>query len=281
MMSNAKFLLILLALLDLTTAEFEVRWWKRGENKFLQPGIDKRKRIGVMSKGSANLDLRNAMLQDSGIYHCTVIRQGAFYGNGTGTKLTVCISPAPIKIYSKPRKDNSSKSLTLVCQTSAFHPGDFTLVWYKNGTAITPEIIKKQNAKGLYEAFSSLEETQPERTEVVYICLAMTDEHNKLNTNRFDLADLNDKYQFIWTSGYVMGGLAILLFIIIVGIKICPKHNGKEEKVTTVNSYDEQFEIDLNAMCIFFQRRQEQKIALELHKLCHNVRFSFRAIVLV
>ncbi|XP_043563364.1 immunoglobulin superfamily member [Chiloscyllium plagiosum] len=228
MMSNAKFLLILLTLLDLTTAdapdssvsirqsppkaviskgsdiilycilplshdnsEFEVRWWKRGENKFLQPGVDKRKHIGVISKGSANLDLRNAMLQDSGIYHCTVIRQGAFYGNGTGTNLTVCISPAPIKIYTKPRKDNSSKSLTLVCQTSAFHPGDFTLVWYKNGTAISPAIIKKQNAEGLYQAFSSLEEAQPERTEVVYICLVI---HISLRTPAIAIHTVTNTY---------------------------------------------------------------------------------------
>ncbi|XP_067904999.1 signal-regulatory protein beta-1-like [Heterodontus francisci] len=151
----------------------EVRWWKKGENEYMQTGVDNRKQFGFKNKGGGFFALLNATFQDSGVYHCVVIRQGKIIGNGTGSNLTVCAPPTPLKIFSKTPQNNSATALNLVCESAAFYPGDLTLVWYKNGTKVATGINPKkwQNAEGLYEVSSSLEDMQPVPNGAVYICL--------------------------------------------------------------------------------------------------------------
>uniref|UniRef100_A0A4W3H5G0 Ig-like domain-containing protein n=1 Tax=Callorhinchus milii TaxID=7868 RepID=A0A4W3H5G0_CALMI len=62
--------------------------------------------------------------------------------------------------------------LTLVCETAAFYPENLTFTWFKNGTEITTGIhtIKRQNTEGLFEASSSVEETQSVQNGTVYTC---------------------------------------------------------------------------------------------------------------
>uniref|UniRef100_A0A4W3H4U5 Ig-like domain-containing protein n=1 Tax=Callorhinchus milii TaxID=7868 RepID=A0A4W3H4U5_CALMI len=68
---------------------------------------------------------------------------------------------------------DSSKSLTLVCETAEFYPGDVTLTWNKAGSEVKTGIhfSKENNSKGLYEVSSSMEETEPIQSGAVYTCL--------------------------------------------------------------------------------------------------------------
>ncbi|XP_078066559.1 tyrosine-protein phosphatase non-receptor type substrate 1-like [Mustelus asterias] len=150
-----------------------VLWWKHGENEFLHSSPDKRKRFGMGSKGSGFFRLVNATFQDSGIYHCTVFRPGVGRGNGTGSHLIVHAAPTPLNLVSRTTEGNSTASLTLVCETAAFYPENFTLTWYKNGveTASGIHTSKVQNREGLYEVSSTLVEIQPVPKDVNYTCL--------------------------------------------------------------------------------------------------------------
>uniref|UniRef100_A0A4W3H2L4 Ig-like domain-containing protein n=1 Tax=Callorhinchus milii TaxID=7868 RepID=A0A4W3H2L4_CALMI len=78
----------------------------------------------------------------------------------------------PLKIFSKDPKIGSPAPLTLVCETTAFYPENLNFTWYKNGTKITSgiNITKQQNAEGLYEASSFVEENKPIQSGVDYIC---------------------------------------------------------------------------------------------------------------
>uniref|UniRef100_A0A4W3H1I7 Ig-like domain-containing protein n=1 Tax=Callorhinchus milii TaxID=7868 RepID=A0A4W3H1I7_CALMI len=80
--------------------------------------------------------------------------------------------PTPLKIFSRVPERFSSAFLVLVCETAMFYPENLNLSWYKNGIEISSgiTITKQQNAEGLYEASSSITETQTVRTETVYTC---------------------------------------------------------------------------------------------------------------
>ncbi|XP_078067247.1 tyrosine-protein phosphatase non-receptor type substrate 1-like [Mustelus asterias] len=210
--------------------DVEVLWWKQGENKYMTKGTDDRKRFDFKIKGGGLFELRNATLQDSGIYHCAVIRQGKNSGNGTGSNLIVCATPTPLKIFAKHPARNSTTFLTLVCQTAGFYPGDLTLLWYKNGVNITTvgNPIKRQNAEGLYEVSSSFEEPHFVRNEAVYICLVT---HISLRTPAIAIhtvtnscSDSDGGYHYLWISRCVMGGLVFLMLIIITGAKLISKN---------------------------------------------------------
>uniref|UniRef100_A0A4W3HMR8 Ig-like domain-containing protein n=1 Tax=Callorhinchus milii TaxID=7868 RepID=A0A4W3HMR8_CALMI len=66
-----------------------------------------------------------------------------------------------------------SKSLTLVCETGEFYPGDVTLTWNKDGSEVKTGILfmKENNSKGLYKVSSSMEEPKPVQSGVIYTCL--------------------------------------------------------------------------------------------------------------
>uniref|UniRef100_A0A4W3H694 Ig-like domain-containing protein n=1 Tax=Callorhinchus milii TaxID=7868 RepID=A0A4W3H694_CALMI len=68
---------------------------------------------------------------------------------------------------------DSSKSLTLVCETAEFYPGDVTLTWNKDGSEVKTgiDLTEAKNSKGLYKASRSMEETQPVQSGAVYTCL--------------------------------------------------------------------------------------------------------------
>ncbi|XP_038662022.1 signal-regulatory protein beta-1-like isoform X1 [Scyliorhinus canicula] len=212
----------------------EVRWWKQGENKYLANGVDGRKRFDLKSKGGGVFELRNATLQDSGTYHCGVIRDGKYSGNGTGSSLTVWVAPTPLKILLKPLASKPSTSLTLVCQTAAFYPDDLTLFWYKDGTNITAEMnpIKQRNSEGLYEVSSSLEEPQPVRDDAVYICLvthiSLPTPAIAIHTVTNSCPDSAGKYRYLWAIRCTVGGLVFLVLIIIIGAEFCLKNKGNE-----------------------------------------------------
>uniref|UniRef100_A0A4W3IRD5 Ig-like domain-containing protein n=1 Tax=Callorhinchus milii TaxID=7868 RepID=A0A4W3IRD5_CALMI len=82
------------------------------------------------------------------------------------------LPPIPLKISYKERRGDSSVFLTLVCETAAFYPKNLTFTWSKNGTEITTGIhtTERQNTEGLFEASSSVEETQSVQNGTVYIC---------------------------------------------------------------------------------------------------------------
>ncbi|XP_042196355.1 tyrosine-protein phosphatase non-receptor type substrate 1-like [Callorhinchus milii] len=157
-------------------SEVEVQWNKKGESGYLDTKEDNRKLFGVKTKGSSFFQFLNVISQDSGVYRCVVVRQGSIIGTGSGSRLTVCVPPTPLKIFSR----NSPKPQTLVCETALFHPKEITFTWYKDGTEIvpTPEIkleesgsTEKQNSEDLYKASSSIEVTQSGQNGSVYTCL--------------------------------------------------------------------------------------------------------------
>ncbi|XP_067853650.1 tapasin-related protein-like [Heptranchias perlo] len=150
----------------------KVYWWKQGENKYLKSEADYIKTTGVEDNGSS-FTLNSVTYQDSGIYLCSAVRQGKIGENGNGSRLTVYAAPTPLKIVSVAPERKSSAPLTIVCETAAFHPEDFTLTWYKNSveTVTAINITKRQNTEGLFEISSSLEERQRVPSGTVYICL--------------------------------------------------------------------------------------------------------------
>ncbi|XP_055505063.1 tapasin-related protein-like [Leucoraja erinacea] len=152
----------------------EVRWRKQGENEYIQSDADGRKRFTVKNRSGGYFDLLNTTYEDSGNYRCVVMRQGEISGEGTGSELTVCALPTPLKI-NWISESNSSAAATLVCKTAEFHPGDLTLLWYKNSVAVTAKAntIKQKNSEGLYTASSSLSMTQSEASGNIYICLVI------------------------------------------------------------------------------------------------------------
>ncbi|XP_067853517.1 tapasin-related protein-like [Heptranchias perlo] len=224
-----------------------VYWWKQGENKYLPRSGDKRKRFGLEGKASGFFQLLNANFQDSGVYHCAVIREGTVGGNGTASHLIVHAPPTPLKIVSRTAEGNSSASLTLVCETAEFFPENFTLAWYKNGVVIATGIntIKRQNTEGLYEVSSSLEETQPVPSDANYTCLVS---HVSLNipavatysVTKSNQATVIDVSFYFWALGCAMGGLAFLVLLIVIG-KRCRLQNkeGKQGRVMGPTRHEE------------------------------------------
>ncbi|XP_007902906.2 tapasin-related protein-like [Callorhinchus milii] len=146
-----------------------VEWWKLGENEFLQPGSDSRKRFLTQS-GEASLQLLSVNLQDSAAYYCGVRYRGRGMTNGTGSSLVVHAPPMQPNIVSD---GNSTTSLTLVCETDGFYPEDISVTWYKDDKNVFTVNKRKQlgrDGRG-YQVSSSLEETQPVRSGAVYICV--------------------------------------------------------------------------------------------------------------
>ncbi|XP_051884095.1 tyrosine-protein phosphatase non-receptor type substrate 1-like [Pristis pectinata] len=214
----------------------EVRWRKQGENEYLQSEVDGRKRLGTKDRSGGYFELLNATIQDSGIYHCVVMRQGKISGEGTGSDLTVYVLPTPLKLFSRTPGNSSSAAPTLVCETAEFHPSDLTLAWYKNGTAAKTEIrtIKQQNTEGLYKVSSSLRVTQSEVNGTVYICLVS---HISLRTPAIAIhavpksyPEFHDKFLYLWVSGCAVGGFVILVFIIIIGMRCISINKRKHGK---------------------------------------------------
>ncbi|XP_059507814.1 H-2 class II histocompatibility antigen, A-Q beta chain-like [Stegostoma tigrinum] len=149
-----------------------VIWWKQVGNERVQIEASGRKQFGFENEAIAFLSLLRVDIQDSGVYHCTVNYQGIGQRSGTGSQLFVRVAPVPLKITPKFHEENSLVSLTLLCETAAFHPEDFTLAWYKNGTKTTVGIntSKVQNSEGLYEVSSSLVDPHPPSSNLKYTC---------------------------------------------------------------------------------------------------------------
>uniref|UniRef100_A0A4W3H1W1 Ig-like domain-containing protein n=1 Tax=Callorhinchus milii TaxID=7868 RepID=A0A4W3H1W1_CALMI len=82
-------------------------------------------------------------------------------------------SPHFIVNHVKYSERDPSKSLTLVCETAEFYPGDVTFTWNKDGKEFKTGIhfTEEKNSKELYKASSSMEETQPAQNGAVYTCL--------------------------------------------------------------------------------------------------------------
>uniref|UniRef100_A0A4W3H538 Ig-like domain-containing protein n=1 Tax=Callorhinchus milii TaxID=7868 RepID=A0A4W3H538_CALMI len=150
----------------------KVQWDEEGESGYLDTKEDRRKLFGVKTKGKGFFQFLNVSLQDSGVYRCVVVRQGSIIGRGSGSRLTVCVPPTPLKIFSR----SLPKPQTLVCETALFHPKEITFTWYKDGTKIVPTpgikleesgSTERQNSEELYKASSSIEGAQ---LESVYTC---------------------------------------------------------------------------------------------------------------
>ncbi|XP_007902899.1 immunoglobulin lambda-1 light chain-like [Callorhinchus milii] len=143
-------------------------WWKQGESHYLNTKPDNKKIFD-----SKTFQLLNVSFQDSGVYLCAVVLQGKIAGNGTGSQLIVHVPPTPLKIFPRDSERDSSKSLTLVCETAEFYPGDVTLTWNKDGSEVKTgiDLTEAKNSKGLYKASRSMEETQPVQSGAVYTCL--------------------------------------------------------------------------------------------------------------
>ncbi|XP_041046655.1 immunoglobulin lambda-1 light chain-like [Carcharodon carcharias] len=198
-----------------------VRWWKGGEQEFLNSQHDPRRSFRVESKASAILRLQKVRFGDAGVYYCRV--EGEFTGNGTGTQLDVSASPHPLTILPN---FSANGSLTCLCKTSEFYPADVTIVWHKDGQKVTAGVktSSEKNAKGLYEASSYLEEPQPPQSGTVFICEVY---HSTLKvptwvnyTVRF--AENESNPTFPWWI-YLCGAIALLLLIIALALccKFC------------------------------------------------------------
>ncbi|XP_059507815.1 H-2 class II histocompatibility antigen, A-D beta chain-like [Stegostoma tigrinum] len=149
-----------------------VIWWKQVGNERVQIEASGRQQFGFENEATAFLSLLRVDIQDSGHYHCTVNYQGIGQRSGTPSQLFVRVAPVPLKITPKFHEENSLVSLTLLCETAAFYPEDFTLAWYKNGTKTTVGIntSKVQNSEGLYEVSSSLVDPHPPSSNLKYTC---------------------------------------------------------------------------------------------------------------
>ncbi|XP_062923447.1 tyrosine-protein phosphatase non-receptor type substrate 1-like [Mobula hypostoma] len=179
------------------------------------------------------------MIQDSGLYFCSVTRKGLSARNGTGSLLKVNAVPTPLKISAK---RNSATTFIIVCETSAFYPKNFSLTWYKNGIEIALGIhtkVRKDN-DGLYVVSSNLKETQPVQNDTNYTCSVS---HVSLNISAVAVHSISKsnqgssgKTRSSWVPGCAVGGLAFLLLIIIIGTWYRKQENkGKEECVTEAN----------------------------------------------
>ncbi|XP_067853518.1 tyrosine-protein phosphatase non-receptor type substrate 1-like [Heptranchias perlo] len=216
-----------------------VYWWKQGEDEYLPRSADKRKRFGLEGKARGFFQLMRATFQDSGVYHCAVIREGIVGGNGTGSHLIVHAPPTPLKIVSRTAEGNSSATLTLVCETAEFYPENFTLAWYKNGVVIATGIntIKRQNTEGLYEVSSSLEETQYVPSGTNYTCVIS---HVSLKTpaivtysvTKSNQAGVIDVSFYFWVPICAVAGLVFLVLMVFIGRRCGLQNNeGKQERV--------------------------------------------------
>ncbi|XP_067853774.1 uncharacterized protein [Heptranchias perlo] len=178
--------------------------------------------------------LLSATFQDSGIYHCAVMRQGIVRGNGTGSHLIVHAAPTPLTIVSLTAEVNSSAPQILMCETAEFYPENFTLTWYKNGveTAIGIHTVKRQNIEGLYEVSSTLEETQPVSSGAKYTCSVS---HVSLETpavityTKSNPASVIDVSLYFWAPACAVGGLAFLVLMVFIGRRCRLQNNeGKQ-----------------------------------------------------
>eukprot|EP00062_Callorhinchus_milii_P018853 gi/632972922/ref/XP_007902896.1/ PREDICTED: rano class II histocompatibility antigen, B-1 beta chain-like [Callorhinchus milii] len=208
--------------IDQPNPRLKVYWWKHGNDEYLQTRSDKRKIFGLENKQRGFFQLLNVSFHDSGVYYCAPVLQGKLAGSGPGSCLAVLALPTPLKIFSRVPERFSSAFLVLVCETAMFYPENLNLSWYKNGIEISSgiTITKQQNAEGLYEASSSITETQTVRTETVYTCQVS---HPSLQSpgianytvNLFD-AGLDDKPYAIAISRFTLSMLLILFLAIII-----------------------------------------------------------------
>ncbi|XP_067853487.1 immunoglobulin lambda-1 light chain-like isoform X2 [Heptranchias perlo] len=148
-----------------------VHWWRLGGTTFLQSGSNSRIKF-IFYKGSSSLELVSARVEDSGVYFCGVRQRGNRMESGTGSRLVVHASPAPLRIVPKIAEENSS-ALTLICETAEFYPEVLTFTWYEDHMNIVTGIntIMKLNSEGLYEASSCLKAAQTTKSGAVYTCL--------------------------------------------------------------------------------------------------------------
>ncbi|XP_067853778.1 natural cytotoxicity triggering receptor 3 ligand 1-like isoform X1 [Heptranchias perlo] len=199
----------------------KVYWWKDAEREFLNSRQDPRKSYRIESKASATLRLWKVKIGDAGVYYCRV--EGEFIGNGTGVKLSVRASPDPLKISSTLFANGSRMCL---CKTSGFYPAKYTIAWHKNGQEVVTKVdtFTEQNAEGLYEVSSYLEETQPVQSGTIYICEVF---HSTLKVPTrvnytVSIADRSFISSFPWWI-YLCGALSLLLLIIapVLCCKFC------------------------------------------------------------
>uniref|UniRef100_A0A4W3H1P9 Ig-like domain-containing protein n=1 Tax=Callorhinchus milii TaxID=7868 RepID=A0A4W3H1P9_CALMI len=150
----------------------KVYWSKQGEDGYLHANDGNRKIFGFEDKGNYFFKLLDVRIQDSGVYYCAVIHEGRESGRGSGSQLTVCVAPTPLKIFHRVSEKYSSAS-TLVCKTAAFYPGNLTFNWYVNGTIISTgiNITQQQNSDGLYQASSSVGVIQSLQSRIAYTCM--------------------------------------------------------------------------------------------------------------
>ncbi|XP_062923448.1 tyrosine-protein phosphatase non-receptor type substrate 1-like [Mobula hypostoma] len=207
----------------------KVYWWKQGENEYQRTSTGSRKRSGRRGKRTWYFELQNVMVQDSGLYLCSLTRKGLPARNGTGSLLKVHAVPTPLKIFAK---KHSTTALIIVCETAAFYPKDFSLTWYKNGVEIvlgTQTNIKK-NTEGLYEVSSNLTEMQPDKIGRNYTCMVS---HVSLNTSAVAVYSISKSNQgssgkslSIWVSGGTLAGFVILLLMFVIRTQ-CRKQERK------------------------------------------------------
>ncbi|XP_059849421.1 signal-regulatory protein beta-1-like isoform X4 [Hypanus sabinus] len=121
----------------------KVYWWKQGENEYQRTSTGSRKRSGRRGKRTWYFELQNVMIQDSGMYLCSLTRKGLPARNGTGSLLKVYVVPTPLKMFVK---KHSTTAFIIVCETAGFYPEDFSLTWYKNDV----EIVLGSSGKSLF-----------------------------------------------------------------------------------------------------------------------------------
>uniref|UniRef100_A0A4W3HMK7 Ig-like domain-containing protein n=1 Tax=Callorhinchus milii TaxID=7868 RepID=A0A4W3HMK7_CALMI len=212
----------------------KVYWSKQGEDGYLHANDGNRKIFGFEDKGNYFFKLLDVRIQDSGVYYCAVIHEGRESGRGSGSQLTVCVAPTPLKIFHRVSEKYSSAS-TLVCKTAAFYPGNLTFNWYVNGTIISTgiNITQQQNSDGLYQASSSVGVIQSLQSRIAYTCMVS---HISLRTEGIAkyMIPFSDReyefpdYYYLLIAGCTVGVLSMLL-LLIIGIPLM-KSKGKPSK---------------------------------------------------
>ncbi|XP_059849438.1 natural cytotoxicity triggering receptor 3 ligand 1-like [Hypanus sabinus] len=199
----------------------DVRWWKDSDKTLLES--DNRMQF-TLERERGSLVLWNVKVADSGMYYCVATYQLRYLGRGNGTRLSVFVSPTPLKIvpvggFSSPGK--------LLCKTAAYYPEKLEIIWLRNNEEIRTGIerVTNRSVDGMYEAFSLMEVTQSTWGDV-YICLVS---HVSLTVPASFIYILEQDPEDAETKlilSCVLGGLAILALIIVLLKVILKRSHG-------------------------------------------------------
>nr|6WTY_C Chain C, Fab light chain [Homo sapiens]6WTY_F Chain F, Fab light chain [Homo sapiens]6WTY_I Chain I, Fab light chain [Homo sapiens]6WTY_L Chain L, Fab light chain [Homo sapiens] len=119
---------------------------------------------GSKSGNTASLTISGLQADDEAEYYCSSYAVNNNFVFGTGTKVTVLVSPrpTPLSLCSHPRSEElQANKATLVCLISDFYPGAVTVAWKADSSPVkagveTTTPSKQSNNKYAASSYLSL-----------------------------------------------------------------------------------------------------------------------------